>query len=462
MFKPLFLAAALSAALAACAAGPDYQRPQLALPDGQAQAAADVAGWWRQFQEPELDRLIAVALARNQDLSEADARLAQAEALAGIARSQLLPRLDAAADSQRQRVSAALPATAPGGLYDSRDFNLRASWELDLWGRLRREREAAVSLAAASQASRDGLRLAVAAQVAQTYFQLRAYDAQLEVSRRTLANRRAAATLNEKRFRQGDASELDWRQAEAEVAVAEASAAQFERSVAQTETALGVLLGREPRQLLGERIARGRALDALSLPPALPSGLPSDLLARRPDIAASEAGLVAANARIGVAKAAYFPSISLTGALGSASPDLRQLFSGPAYVWSFAGNLAAPVFNFGQTAGAVDVASAGQQQALAQYRKAVQLAFKDAADALSAMAAARRVNDAETARVKALQRAVRLATLRYDSGHSAYLEVLDAERGAFQSELSAVDARLDLFNSAVALYKALGGGWRAS
>ncbi|KMN83290.1 transporter [Chromobacterium sp. LK11] len=462
MLKRALIPSLVALALTACAVGPDYSRPKLELPaSAQAQSPAIAMDWWKQFHDPVLDQLIAEALQHNQDLAVAAARVDEAAAQAGIARAQLLPALNANAGYQRGRTSTA--TTTPGAplVSDVRNANLTASWELDLWGKLRRGNEAARADFAASRFARDSSTLAIAAQTAQTYFQLRAYDAQLDIAKRTLQSREESLKLQTKRFKGGLISELDQQQAEAEAASARAKVPQIASALEQTESALGVLLGHSPKQLVAGGIQRGQSLDALSAPPEVPAGLSSSLLERRPDIAASEQQLIAANARIGVARAAYFPSISLSGALGSQSLSLDTLFTGPTRTWSFVGNLAAPVFNFGQTGYAVDAASARQKQALAQYQKTVQSAFKDALDALSGYGAAREIQAAQTTQFQALNKSLRLANLRYDNGYASYLDVLDAQRNSFQAELGLVSAKLDQLNAVVGLYKALGGGWEA-
>jgi len=450
----------LSLALSACAVGPDYSRPKFDLPASTTTQQASVASdWWQQFNDPVLDQLISEALQHNQDLALSAAQVDEAAALAGIARAQLLPSLAANAGYQRARTSAETTTAGSPLIADVRTANLTASWELDLWGKLRRSSEAARATLAASQYNRDAARLSLSAQVAQTYFQMRAFDAQLDIAKRTLDSRESSLQLRQKRFKGGMTSELDMRQAESEAASARATIPQLSKSLQQTETALAVLLGRTPRELLEGKLQRGQAIDLLNVPPSIPADLSSSLLERRPDLAAAEAQLIAANARIGVAKAAYFPSISLTGALGSQSLSMETLFSGATRTWSFVGNATAPIFNFGQTGLNVDAASARQRQALAQYQKSVQTAFKETQDALVASSAAREVQEAQTTQLTALNRALHLATLRYDNGYSSYLDVLDAERNTFQAELNLVNAKLDRLNAAISLYKAMGGGW---
>ncbi|TCP13585.1 multidrug efflux system outer membrane protein [Crenobacter luteus] len=467
MKRLLPLAAAV--ALSACAVGPDYQRPGVELPDswtsapaagpGAAEAAALDARWWERFGDAELSRLIDEALAHNRDLVAAAARVDEAAALSSQARAALLPRLDANAGYSRGRRSAETSTPGSPLVSDVRSANAVLSWEADLWGGLRRGNEAARAEFAASRYSREASRLAIAAQVADSYFQLRAFDAQLQIARDTLNTREQTLKLQERRFKGGVTSALDLRQAEAEAAAARAAVPTLEQSVGQTERALSVLVGKSPRTLATPP-ARGKTLAALAIPPAVPAGLPSELLARRPDLAAAEARLVAANARIGEARAAYFPSIKLTAQTGSESLALASLFSGPARTWAFVANLAMPVFDFGATAARVDAANARQRQALAGYEKAVQDAFRETFDALQAQGTSADAEAALATQARALRDTLRLARLRYDNGYSNYLEVLDAERGVYRAEQALIDARLTRLRAVLALYKAMGGGWQ--
>ncbi|MGL6070914.1 efflux transporter outer membrane subunit [Craterilacuibacter sp.] len=457
---PLWIAIALTG----CAVGPDYTRPVVEMPGAwqsgaQAPAAAQmivVQDWWKSFNDPVLDKLVDEALVYNRNLAQAVARVDEARAQAGIARANLVPQLSANAGFQRGRTS----ADSAGGsqLSDARTANGVLSWELDLWGKLRRANEAALANLAASEYTRDATRLSISASVAQAYFQLRAYDAQLDITRRTLVSREEGLRINKRRFEGGVTSELTYRQAEAEAASARAGVPSLQQSVIQTENALAILLGRSPRALVDSKIARG-AVAALQVPVDIPAGLPSDLLMRRPDLRAAEQQLKAANARIGVARAAYFPTIGLTGALGSQSTALDTLFSGPMRTWSFATNLAMPIFDWGKTGAGVDAASAQQKQALATYELAIQSAFGETLDALSFTQTSRDRQAALFTQLQALQESLRLARLRYDNGYSSYLEVLDSERGSYQAELQLVSARLDQLQAAINLYKALGGGW---
>ncbi|RQW28042.1 efflux transporter outer membrane subunit [Rhodobacteraceae bacterium CH30] len=461
---PLWLAIALTG----CAVGPDYSRPVVEMPGAwQAGAvapavAADVnvaPDWWKSFNDPVLDQLVDEALAYNRNLAQAAARVEEARAQAGIARANLAPQLSANAGYQRGRTSA--DSAAGSQVSDARTANGALSWELDLWGKLRRANEAALANLAASEYNRDATRLSVAATVAQTYFQLRSFDTQLDITRRTLVSREESLRINKRRFEGGVTSELTYRQAEAEAASARAAVPSLEQSVIQSENALAILLGRSPRALVDSKVARGSELEALQVPVNIPSGLPSELLMRRPDVQAAEQQLKAANARIGVARAAYFPSIGLTGLLGSQSAALDTLFSGPTRTWSFVGNLAMPIFDWGKTGAGVDAASAQQKQALAAYELAIQSAFGETLDALSFTRTSRDRQAALFTQLQALQESLRLARLRYDNGYSSYLEVLDSERGSYQAELQLVGARLDQLQASVNLYKALGGGWNA-
>ncbi|MBP8814624.1 MAG: efflux transporter outer membrane subunit, partial [Laribacter sp.] len=284
-------------------------------------------------------------------------------------------------------------------------------------------------------------------------------DEQLDISRRTLKSREEALQIYAKRYHGGLISELDYRQAEAETATARVAVPRYEQAVSQAETALKVLVGANPREVFEAEVPRGEELSQIVVPPVLPDGTPSTLLLARPDLVSAEQQLIAANARIGVARAAYFPSISLTGAVGSASLALGELFTGPAALWNYGGALAMPVFNWGKTGAGVKAATAQQKEALAGYEQAVQNAFRDTRDALTAQQKSAEQLAAQDTQVNALQRTAHLARLRYENGYSSYLDVLDAERSLFSSELDRANARLARLNAAVSVYRALGGGY---
>lgn len=452
--------------LSGCAIGPDYKRPNVDMPDNwpsnsMTSANPDIAlyqDWWVAFRDPVLDQMIESALQNNQDLAAAIARVDQAAALARISRTNLLPKLDGTANYDRGRVSELTNDPTQPTFGDVTTIGGSATWELDLWGKLRRRYEASKANFYATAFERDAARLSIAAQVAQTYFQLRALDAQLQVSMNTLKSREESLVLRDKRFRGGLTSALDLRQAQAEAASARADVPRYRQQMEQTEHALSVLVGKSPREMMN-RPQRGKELEALAMPPTIPTDLPSSLLQRRPDVAAAEQRLVAANAKIGEARAAYFPSIGLTGSIGTQSPTLEGLFTGPAATWSFVGNLTAPIFHFGEIGYGVDAAKAGQRQALAQYQSTIQSAFRDTLDSLSALTGTSQQETALRQQLKANSESLRLAQLRYDNGYSDYLDVLDAERSTYQSQLSVISARQERLDAVVSLYQALGGGW---
>lgn len=465
MRSPALIALPLVALLSACAIGPDYQRQTPDLPSAWQAAPTEATAsvprdWWKAFNDPVLNQLVDEALAHNQNLHIAMARVDEARALLTRAHADQLPQLSAGSQYQRGRGNSVGLNPAPGRpLYEGTQANGVLSFELDLWGKYRRASEAARAELLASRYNQDTVALTLISQVAQTYFALRAADQQQQVAENTLTSRQEGLKLHEKRFRGGYESELDFRQAEADAAVAQASLASLQQQVQETRTALAVLVGQSPKAIVAGTLPRGKALADLTVPPTLPAGLPSDLLVRRPDLQAAEHSLIAANARIGVARAAYLPNISLTGLLGSESTALSQLFSGPAAAWSFAASLAMPIFDFGKTGAGVDAADARQRQALAQYQWTIQTAFKETQDALVAIRTTRESMTARQQQVVSLKRSLRLAQLRYNNGYSNYLEVLDAERGLFQAQLDAIRAQNARLSATVTLVKALGGGW---
>ncbi len=455
----------LAAMLTGCAFGPDHARPAMDLPDAWREGTADAGdvqdGWWKGFDDPALDALVAAALDHNRDLAKAIANVDEARAQLGLARADQMPRLDARGGSERQRYSlnSLNSFTEDTRIQDLHNVGGALSYEVDLWGRYRRATEAARAQLLSTVAARDTVRLALTAQVARTYFDLRAYDQQLQVARDTLASRESTQELRKVRFELGLTSELDYRQAIAEAAAARSTVHTLQYNVAASEGALGVLTGRSPRDIVSGTVERGLAVDAVPVPPSVPAGLPSALLERRPDIVQAEQQLAAASANIGVAKAAYFPSISLTGLLGYESTDLTRLFTGPSGTWRYAGSVTMPIFDFGRVKAGVEAAEARQRAALAGYEKAVQDAFREAQDALVSNRKARGVVEAQTTQITALRRSLHLARLRYDNGYSSYLEVLDAERTLFEVEIALASAQRDQLVAVVEIYRALGGGW---
>ena len=453
----LLLAAALLPA-SGCLLGPDYSRRPVTTPEAwiepaPAGAGLEAAAGFALFADPVLDRLIAEAFAGNLDLSAAWWQIEAARAQLGIARASALPALGYAAGAQRAEPSD-LVQPVPGTVEDY-SAALAVSWEIDLFGRLRRSTEAARAELAATEAGRQALALALAGEVASTYFTLQGLDDQLAITERTLAGRRDSLTLIRARFEKGTVSELDLRQAEIEEAAAAAAIPSLERSRAHAEHALRLLLGEIPGP-----VPRGTSLAERPLPPDVPAGLPSDLLERRPDVLAAEHLLHAATAGIGVAEALRWPAISLTGALGVESRELSDLASSDASFSNLAANLVGPLFEFGKNQRRVEVARAGAEQAALAWQSALLAAFRDVEDALVDLRTARVEQAARARQAVSAGAAVRLSRARYDGGVTSYLEVLDLERSLYSAEVAESTARQGAFTALVRLIKALGGGWQ--
>ncbi|MEK6594130.1 MAG: efflux transporter outer membrane subunit, partial [Pseudomonadota bacterium] len=467
MLKPRIVAISIAAALlAGCATQPAYEKPAAELPaawrDVPAQGKpAPGARWWTLYADPALERLVDEALAHNRDLEIATARVDEARALLQIEDGNQMPSVDAGFQRNRTRSSERSATPLPPGTPLERNnyrAQLNVAYELDLWGRLAGASKAARSELLASEAARETVRITLITEVARGYFTLVALDAQLDSTRRSLELRSRNLELQSARRSAGLIGDYDFRQLEAEVAAARAQLPALERSRSTEELALAVLLGRSPRAIIEDTVSRS-ADRGQPAPPAVPEGLPSDLLLRRPDVVEAEQRLIAANARIGVARASLFPRISLTGFLGSESASLGNLFSGPSLIWQLAFGLAQPIFQGGRLFGEIEAVKARERQAIAQYQKTLQTAFSEVRQALIAQARVREVFDAEGVRVAALSDALRLARIRYDNGLSSQLEVIDVERNLLQAELNRADA-LRAQRAAVAdLVKALGGGW---
>ncbi len=458
MMPNRWLAVALGVALGGCAVGPDYQRPEVPVPpqwEVSIQTANDLANtaWWEQFRDPELNRLIQTALQDNKDVKIAAARVEEYLGRYGVTRSSQFPQVGANAVGARTRSG---ESTVPPGTEltnDSYQVDLGVAFELDLWGKLRRATESARAQLLATEEAKRTVILTLVGQLANSYVLLLDYDQQLTVTRATLKTRSEAVRINGLRFKAGLIGELDYQQAVAEYQNAAVRVPLLERQIAQQENAISLLLGRNPGP-----IRRGVTLDKLALP-EVPGGLPSDLLERRPDIRQAEQQLIAANAQIGVAKAAFFPAISLTGFLGGASTDLSDLFNGPSRTWQFAGQLTQPIFTAGKLEGQLQAAEAVQQLALLNYQQVIQQAFAEVDNSLIAISKLRTQLQDEQAQVKALQRYLDLATLRYRNGYSDYLTVVDAERNLYTAQLQYVQDQGTLYTALIGLYAALGGGW---
>ncbi|WP_244145794.1 efflux transporter outer membrane subunit [Paraburkholderia tropica] len=454
---PFALAACFAACLAACAVGPDYHRPTVESPSSYRFAApgAEVVDpsldWWTQFNDPVLDDLIAKALAQNKDLRIAAARIEEYYGRYVVTRAGLFPQIGANFGASRSR---GVPAPGyPPVVGNQVQLEGVASWELDLFGRLRRLTEAARADYLGTQSAQQATRIALIANVASSYLQLRDYDNQLTIAQETLNSRQGALDLFNERFAGGVVSKLQLSQARSEYESAQASVYSIEQQIAQQETAISLLLGQNPGP-----IPRGKSITELTAP-AIPAGLPSSLIERRPDILQAEQALVSANASIGAARAQYFPQISLTGLFGAASTALSGLWTGPARIWSFAGSVTQPIFEGGAIAGSVHQAEAVQQEALLSYEQTIQQAFADVENALVGVARTRDQLDATTRQVEALTQYASLSRDLYEGGYTSYLEVLDAERSLFSAQLQQSSLQDQQLAQIVSLYKALGYGW---
>jgi multidrug efflux system outer membrane protein len=458
MRKPLVIG--LSCFFMSCAMGPDYERPKTDMAENfrMADASLDASSianlpWWELLRDEPLQALMRIALEENKDLQRAVAVVDEFQARALIARSDFLPGVTVSgnAPSFGRKATFLFPGFAnPFNYY----LQGNLAWEIDLWGRVRRSNEASRADLLSKVENRRAVVLQLVSGVAESYFNLLQFDMQMDIAKRTLQSWEESVRIAQARLKQGMTSRLDTDQFEAERANAAARMAELERQMVQAENQLSVLLGRKPFS-----IPRGRVLTDQVMPPAVPAGLPSELLQRRPDLLQAEQQLAAATARIGVAKAERFPKISLTGLLGVASPQLSQLFTDPAAFGVAGVGLAAPLLN-GQVLGfQQEAAEAQARQAVAQYEQTVLTAFREVEDSLVAVRTVRVQIDAQQQQVTALQSALKLAELRYKGGLANYLDVLVARRNLFEAELSLTGTRRLQLVSVVQLYKALGGGW---
>jgi len=462
---------ALTAILSSgCAVGPNYKRPAVdapatfrapePLPAAQAASIADLK-WFEIFKDERLQELIRTALARNYDLRDAVARVEVARASLGIQRSFQYPNVAAGGAVEINRLSRDGATPIPSQLLPSqnRNFGTAAlqllSFEVDIWGRLRRATEAARANLLGAEETRKAVVTTLVSDVATAYFSLRELDYTLEITQRTLQTREESLNLTKSRQVGGVSTLLDLRQSEQLVYSAAETIQEIQQQIEQTENQISLLLGENPQGML-----RGRSLTEQALPPEVPAGLPSALLERRPDIRAAEDGLVAANAEIGVARAAYFPVLSLSGALGGSSTQLTSLFSAPHSTWNLAPQVAQPIFTAGRIKSNVHLAQAERDRALIQYERTIQTAFTEASDSLIAHQRVRQAREKQELLVNALTDRVRLAYLRYRGGVDTQLNALDADRDLLQAELDLARIRLQEILAVVQLYKALGGGWQ--
>jgi multidrug efflux system outer membrane protein len=470
--KPQAIAIALAMSLlTGCAVGPNYHRPDVQAPasfrapeplsPAQAASFADLK-WWEVFRDEQLQDLIKAALAHNDDLRDAAARVEGAQANLGITRSDQSPQVGASGDVNFTRLSRngslPLPATfvpSQNRNWGQAQLNL-LSFEVDLFGRLRRATEAARANLLGAEENRKAVITTLVSNVATEYFTLRELDGQLEIARQTLATRQESLNLTTSRRNHGIATELEVKQTEQLVATAGVTIANLRQLIEQTENQITLLLGENPTG-----IVRAGAFDENALPPEIPAGLPSALLERRPDIRVAEQNLIAANADIGVAKAAYFPRLSLSGLLGGQSTQLSSLFNGPSSTWSFIPQLSQPIFTAGRIGSNVRLSEAQRELALVQFEKTIRAAFTEVSNTLIAHQRVQEARIKQEALVAALEERKRLAYMRYQGGVDTQLNALDADRDLLQAKLDLRQIKLNELLSVVQLYKALGGGWQS-
>ena len=456
------VAALCLGASTACTQGPDYERPVVSVPDAYRfddsafSASTQAPAWWTAFNDPILDQLVREVVTNNRDLRIATARVDEFEAILRGTRSQAFPQVGYGLDASRTRTSERIGIPFPKGaspLGSTFSSVLSASWEIDLWGRIRRETEAARANLLATTEARRGVVLTLVSSVITSYVTLLDLDSRLKVAEDTLAGRTESVSLFRKRLEAGYISDYEMSQVQAEYESAVAAVPDLKQTIATQEDALSVLLGRNPGP-----IQRGQSLTSLGTP-VVPANLPSELLTRRPDILQAEQQLIASNALIGSARAQFFPQITLTGLAGLASKSLGNLFTGTARTWTFTGDVAGPIYTGGGLKAAEDQAVARREQSLAAYEQIIQNAFREVEDALITVQTSREIEQSGERRVASLKQAVTLAHVRYDNGYADYLDVLDTERSLFSAELSLAAARGDTYRALVELYRALGGDW---
>jgi multidrug efflux system outer membrane protein len=448
--------------LLSCAVGPDYQPPSTDAPAAWRDGSKDPASladlnWWELFKDPVLNELIRTALRQNFDVRLALERVAEVRARLGFVRADLYPRLDAGAAAGVVHASQRSSPLAPfirDPDYQTYQLFGALSWELDLFGRIRRAVEAERAQLDAAEETRRAVTVSVIAEVAQAYLDVRDLDARVGIAKATVASRRSYVEVTKARFEGGKTSEVDLRQAEAELGRVEAVAAQLEQSLSERENDLSFLLGRNPGQ-----IPRGRPMSEIPVPPRIPGGLPSELLRRRPDIRAAEQQMISANARIGEATALMYPQITLTGSAGYSSVTLSHFLKSPSGFWDLIGGLTAPIWDWGKNRSRVDEAEARMREAVILYEESIRQSFRDVEDALVAYRKSVERLESGGRRLTAERSVVTLAESRYRGGVANYLEVLDAQRELFDAELQQASYLRDRVVSVVRLYRALGGGW---
>lgn len=453
--RPVALGLALLAA--GCMVGPDYQRPEVEMPEAYFGDTADGKSvaelqWWELFRDPQLQELVRVALEENRDLRVAIARVDEARARVGEARSDLFPAIDGVANGSRDnRFEQFIPGA---GIQENYFLGITANYEVDLWGKFRRSTEAARADLLSIEENQRTVMITLIADVASAYLLLRDLDARVAIAQDTLQARNKSTALIQARFDKGTVALIDVNQAQILEADAAAQLAQLRRQARETENLLNVLLGKNPRPII-----RGRAIDKDLVVPEVPAGLPSTLLERRPDIRAAEASLAAQTARIGVATALRIPSVTLTGNLGLASNDLSDLLESDGKIWGVGIDILGPIFDAGKRRSLVEVEKARTEQALNTYEQSILQALREVEDALAGIRWYREELAAREFQLNAAQSASDLSWARYNGGVTSYLEVLDSDRSLFDAQLAASQIRRRELVSIVSLYKALGGGW---
>jgi multidrug efflux system outer membrane protein len=465
MKKPAFLSAIVTALglMTGCLMGPKYQRPTVDVPQEyrapapqQAAQASSLGNeqWWQVYQDPVLTQLIHTAIAQNYDVRIAAARVLEAQAQVGITRANQLPSASVGADvfsEQNAKVTNLFPAYQ----VNAGELSLSVIWNLDFWGKYRRQTEAARAQLLATEWGQQAVISSLVANVATAYFQLRALDSELEISKRTLGSRQQSLQLTDTLESHGGASGLDVSQAEQLVYTASETIPDLERQIQQQENVLSVLLGENPQS-----IPRGRPLTEQPLPQNVPAGLPSELLERRPDVRQVEQNMAAANAQIGVAKASFFPSLSLTGLGGLESNALQNFITQPSQTWYAAFNVSQPVFEGGALRSQLKLARANWQESVLSYKQTVQNALEQVSNSLVASQKDREFREQQELLTQAAQRTDQLSEVLYKNGGAGYLQVLTSETNYFSAELNLVQAQLNERLALVQLYQALGGGWQ--
>ncbi len=455
-YLKIILLAALIISIAGCAVGPDFQKPAVNAPskfrfDYSNVDTTEILSWWELFNDPILDTLVRIALNENRDVRIAAARIEEAKANVGYTRADMWPWIGYEGNISSGNLNTVLQDR--GTDYFTTWYAAPVlSWEIDFWGKFRRATESAKADMLASEYSQRSILISLISNVANYYFQLLDYDNRLEISKSTLVTRKEYVNIIQARYDKGTVAEIDLNQAQIQEAIASAAVPQYERAIAQTENALSILIGRNPGPVL-----RGKKLEEQTIPPDIPPGLPSELVQRRPDILEAEQYVAAQNAMIGVAQAMRFPSFSITGLLGVASPELSSAAINAA--WSVSGSILGPIFNFGKNKRRVEIERKRTEEAYLMYDNVVLQAFRETEDALVSVTTYRDELDAVLRQRTAAANAAMLSRARYDEGLTSYLEVLDSERTLFDASLNASATLQFRLNAYVYLYRAIGGGW---